>query len=505
MPTSLFIERHDSGLAFYINGDLQFDTADEALYHEYLAVPAIALAVGRFPQGGLRVLICGGGDGLAARDVLRFPQVSHIDLVDCNPEVLELANTVFKPHNAGSLASARVRAHVREAFEFVSAIPDCSYHAVICDFTYPTRPEETGIYSREWFQQVSRVLVAGGIVSTNGVSPENRTTGFWCLYQTLLSAGVVAKPLQLSIPSFQRHGYGKWGFFLGSPVPVERGEIEGLAFPDAFPENLRALTGENLLRAFVFDAKIASGRHEVPAHTLACPQLFYYLLNPAAEVPETAEAGETVDFLDIQEAGTGLFGSGDLLELESVARAWLETMAQSPDLASPAEMAKLLPVQHRYQSPKMAGEWLAHVRHLLGEIDISRLLSSLLERAQELPPKIAGDLRELADKIRTGDPLSKLPPSTAQVVMILSVTLLMANLQTPDAVFAKGFSSGGSRSFSGGTRSYSSSGGSGGGTYDDSINWMNKMLGFILTAGGCIILAGVLGEYLGALRDRNDE
>jgi spermidine synthase len=67
MPTSLFIEEHNNGLAFYINGDLQFDTADEAIYHEYLVIPSIALAVKRFTHTALQVLICGGGDGLAAR------------------------------------------------------------------------------------------------------------------------------------------------------------------------------------------------------------------------------------------------------------------------------------------------------------------------------------------------------------------------------------------------------------------------------------------------------
>jgi spermidine synthase len=128
-------------LAFYINGDLQFDTADEALYHEYLVIPAISLAVGRFPQTNLRVLICGGGDGLAAREVLRFGQVNSIDLVDYDPEVLELAQTVFKPFNQGSLESDRLTVHIQEAFEFILKIPDNSYHVIICDFTYPTHPK----------------------------------------------------------------------------------------------------------------------------------------------------------------------------------------------------------------------------------------------------------------------------------------------------------------------------------------------------------------------------
>jgi spermidine synthase len=84
MHNSLFIENHNHGIAFYINGDLQFDTVDEAIYHEYLVIPAISLAVKRFPDTNLRVLICGGGDGLAARDIQRFKEVKAIDLVDYN-------------------------------------------------------------------------------------------------------------------------------------------------------------------------------------------------------------------------------------------------------------------------------------------------------------------------------------------------------------------------------------------------------------------------------------
>lgn len=253
MRTSLFIEQHDNGIAFYLNGDLQFDTADEALYHEYLVIPALALASQRFPQTDLRILICGGGDGLAARDVLRFTQVSQIDLVDYNPEVLELGRTVFKPYNAGSLESDRVTVYAQEAFEFVSTLPDSCYHIVICDFTYPTCSEETSIYSWEWFQQINRVLHPTGVLCTNGVSPENRTTGFWCLYQTLLAAGLMAKPLHLAIPSFRRHGYGNWGFFLASPQTVSRSEIETISLPN----NLQALTPEQLFQAFVFKSASA--------------------------------------------------------------------------------------------------------------------------------------------------------------------------------------------------------------------------------------------------------
>ena len=214
MHNSLFIERHAKGLAFYINGDLQFDTADEAWYHEYLVVPAVALAVQRFPKDKLRVLICGGGDGLAAREVWRFSQVEYLDLVDYNPEVIELGKTVFKEFNQGSLSHSNLTIYEQEAGEFVASSVSQKYHVIICDFTYPTCIQDTKIYSKEWFEQLQQILHPGGIISTNGVSPENRTAAFWCLYQTLLAANLVAKPLHLFIPSFAEHGYGNWGFFL---------------------------------------------------------------------------------------------------------------------------------------------------------------------------------------------------------------------------------------------------------------------------------------------------
>lgn len=480
MPTSLFIEHRTNGLAFYINGDLQFDSSDETVYHEYLVVPAIALAVQRFPQTNLRVLICGGGDGLAARDVLRFAQVSALDLVDCSSEVVEMAKTVFLPYNRGSLESDRVTVRIQEAFEFVAAVADNSYHAVICDFTYPNTAEETAIYSREWFQQIDRILIPGGLVSTNGVSPEKRVLGFWCLYQTLLSAGLTAKPLAVKIPSFEECGLGIWGFFLGSPAALTREELESIALP----ESLQSLTREQLFDSCKFAANIAEYRRDIAIHTLACPQLFYYLLNPEIRrTPAAENTGEIVDFLDIAELGTGILAKGDRLQLESIVKAWLEQIYESPDAANHSDFSKFLPVQHRYHSPQMVEEWLTYLKQALAEVDISRLLKELLDRSAELPPKFARNFKQLAAQIQTGQPLSKLPPQTAQFIVTLSVVLLMANLLTPDAVFAKGFYGGSSSSSSGGSTYYSDVNG-------DSV--FNKTLGIMTSIGALYWLWNIL-------------
>lgn len=488
MTHSLFIEPHANGLAFYINGDLQFDSADEAIYHEHLVIPAIALAVQRFPDTPLRVLICGGGDGLAARDVLRFPQVAEVTLVDYSAAVLELGRTTFLPYNRGSLVTQpdaplgaeRVTVFTREAFEFISSLPDDCYHVVICDFTCPTHPSETSIYSREWYAQTQRVLLPEGILTVNAVSPENTPIAFWCLYQTLLAAGFATKPRRIAIPSFHRHEYGDWGFLLASPLPITRDELERLEFP----ADLQALQSESWLETFVFPAELARDRHSVCIHTLECPQLFYYLMNFNTFYTESSEASPTdpihsapanLDFLDIDEAGTGRIGTDDPLRLDTLAKFWiarLESLKQA-DLST-LEPQNWVPAQHYSQSPLMTREWLGHLRHLLSEIDGKQLLSSLLERAQELPPNLARDLKQLAEKLRTGQPIVHISQQTAELITILSVTLIMANLVMPDAVFAKGFRS---RS-SGGSSSYYNDG------YYNSDGFQFGWIGFIMMVVG---------------------
>ncbi|MFN5839239.1 MAG: spermine synthase, partial [Pseudanabaena sp.] len=217
MAASLFVEQHTDGVAFYINGELQFHSADEAIYHEYLTIPAIALAAKRFPDELLRVLICGGGDGLAGRDILRFPQVCHIDLVDYSQEVIDLGKQDFASFNQGSLVNPKVTIHIHEAFAFLNrlvqefcaeSLQNYKYHAIICDFTYPTSVTETQVYALEWFDLLKQVLVPSGIIAANSVSPDCNTLAFWCIYQTMQAAGLAVKPMQLQIPSFINHDYG---------------------------------------------------------------------------------------------------------------------------------------------------------------------------------------------------------------------------------------------------------------------------------------------------------
>ena len=95
-------QRDDGSLAFFIDGDLQFDSRDERIYHECLALPPLALALRQ--RSSLNVLIIGGGDGLTAREVLKSEEVAHVHLVDYDATVLELGKTRFAALNNDSFS-----------------------------------------------------------------------------------------------------------------------------------------------------------------------------------------------------------------------------------------------------------------------------------------------------------------------------------------------------------------------------------------------------------------
>jgi spermidine synthase len=169
---------------------------------------------------------------------------------------------------------------------------------------------------------------------------------------------------------------------------------------------------------------------------------------------------QKIDFLDLQERDKAIAtipnsrSTNDPMSLESLAQAWLKQLESNPE-------SLLIPAQHHSHTPEISQEWLTRVKQLLNQIDLSRLITKLLERSQELPQEIANDLRELQTKLiafqkqlmqkdsvqliyensanSTTRPAFNL--NTAKVIAILSLTLLVANLAAPDAVFAKGSTS----------------------------------------------------------------
>ncbi len=127
----IVVTERSGDIRLYLDGDLQFSSRDEHRYTESLVYPALA----RDPQ---RVLILGGGDGLAAREVLRQEGVREIVQVELDPAVLELANTKLRDLNGGALEDDRVDVVTADAFRWLRERGGDGFDAVIVDLPDPT-------------------------------------------------------------------------------------------------------------------------------------------------------------------------------------------------------------------------------------------------------------------------------------------------------------------------------------------------------------------------------
>ncbi|MEM6796565.1 MAG: polyamine aminopropyltransferase, partial [Acidobacteriota bacterium] len=248
----IVLTRWREDVRLYLNGHLQFSAVDEARYHESLVVPAMEASRAR------SVLILGGGDGLALREVLKYPQVESVTLVDIDPAVTELASRhpVLRQLNGESLASPKLTVHHRDAMGFLEQDREF-YGAVLIDLPDPSTPTLSKLYSRPFYALVARRLSESGVMVTQATSPFFARRAFWCIVKTIENAvepaelGLRTAPYRVHVPSF-----GEWGFVLAS-----RREIDGAALPVSV--DTRFLSREVLPGLFAFGGDIARVDTEV--------------------------------------------------------------------------------------------------------------------------------------------------------------------------------------------------------------------------------------------------
>jgi spermidine synthase len=220
----IVLTRDGPDTRLFIDGALQFSSVDEYRYHEALVHPAMAAARGD------RVLVLGGGDGLAVREVLRWAPAS-VTLVDLDPRM----TTLFRDRpelaalNAGALADPRVEIVNADAFRWVRESATV-YDAVVIDFPDPTNFALGKLYTRQFYRAVARRLSPGAPVTVQATSPLFSPSAYACILETLRDAGFVTRPYHAYVPAF-----GEWGFVLASVgvLPAFRPLPDGLRFLDA--------------------------------------------------------------------------------------------------------------------------------------------------------------------------------------------------------------------------------------------------------------------------------
>jgi spermidine synthase len=222
----IVITRGRAGFQLFLNGNLQFSSTDEYRYHEALVHPAMLLS-----NNPKRVLVLGGGDGLALREILKYPSVERVTLVDLDPEMTKLSSAfpLLAKLNQNSFSDPRVNVINEDAFIWVEKTTEPPYDAAIVDFPDPNTFALGKLYTTRFYRLLKTRLTENAAVSVQSTSPMFARNSYWCIIRTIEAAGFFVKPYYTAVPSF-----GLWGYALArsSAFEVPRNPPPGLKFLD---------------------------------------------------------------------------------------------------------------------------------------------------------------------------------------------------------------------------------------------------------------------------------
>ena len=235
-----------AGLRLFLNGNLQFAQRDEYRYHEALVHPAMAA------QGApRRVAVLGGGDGMAVREILKYPSVQSVTLVELDPAMTRMFRDTpqLAQLNGGALSNPKVHIVNTDAFQWLQQDTD-TYDVVVVDFPDPTNFAIGKLYTNSFYALLEQRLAASGYAVIQTTSPLVARQSFWTVVQTIESVGLSATPYHAHVPSF-----GEWGYVLASRRPWR--------LPTALPAGLRFVDGPSLPLLFDFPPDMARVPAEV--------------------------------------------------------------------------------------------------------------------------------------------------------------------------------------------------------------------------------------------------
>ncbi len=438
---------HDGSLVLSINGDLQFHSADERIYHEGLVLPALAVASKRI-QRDLRVLIIGGGDGLCAREVFKSGNIAQVDLVDYDSEILAMARLELKTLNNASLFDERIRIFNQDAWDFTAKAIENEevYDLIISDLTVPENIDGARFHSVEWYSRLTSLLSYAGVLAVNSVSPDATPLAYWSVFNGLAKVGLHTRAYHVNIPSFCERGYGQdWGFFIAAKCPIDESELitaelvqptyaltDMQSVRDLFmlpaelfmlqPQALPALDGSDVLLQYFNKGRTIEFR--------GVKRSSFAFDTSNLKIPN-ADTGKTVLPLEVSEA------LAKLLALREPAGEQ-PTTAADPD-AVLEDILEMIPSLQTSQNPELVADFLKEPGAFLQGVDLQALIASVSKRASSLPPNFAQELNSLTAKLSdwTGDHMS-LMQLGRNVVTLLTLVIVVGNLLYPDMVYAKG-------------------------------------------------------------------
>lgn len=238
----IVITRNKKELRLFLNGNLQFSSADEYRYHEALVHPAAAAV--KDPK---QVLVLGGGDGLAVRELLKYPSVEHITLVDLDAAMTRLfkSNDMLLKINHNSLADGKVNVINADAFGWLRNNRQ-PFDLIIIDFPDPSNFSVGKLYTNTFYRLVYGALAPHGIAVIQSTSPYVAPKSYWCINKTLSSVGFHTVPYHNYVPSF-----GEWGYTLAMKDSIYQK-------PAQFPAGLKYLDTKTFDQMLNFPADMTT-------------------------------------------------------------------------------------------------------------------------------------------------------------------------------------------------------------------------------------------------------
>ncbi|MGC2238766.1 MAG: polyamine aminopropyltransferase [Pyrinomonadaceae bacterium] len=259
----IVVTKGKTGYSLFLNGNLQFNSFDEYRYHEALVHPAFA-AFGANPK---RVLVLGGGDGLAVREILKYKSVENITLVDLDPAMTQISKAVpaLAELNRHSLEDARVSVINNDAFVWLDGAQIEPFDIAIVDFPDPNNFALGKLYTTRFYNLLKQKLKPESAVVVQTTSPLMARNSYWCIIKTLEAAGFSVKPYQTTVPSF-----GIWGYALAKLQPFDA--------PTKPPENieLKFLNDKSFASMFEFSSDTSLPNEEIEINRLDNQALVRY-------------------------------------------------------------------------------------------------------------------------------------------------------------------------------------------------------------------------------------
>lgn len=248
-----------SGHKLFLNGNLQFAERDEYRYHEALVHPVMS-AHGA-PK---KVAVLGGGDGMAVREILKYPSVESVTLVELDPAMTRLFSQqpMLTRLNGGALLSPKVQVVNADSFRWLEG-SEQRFDVVIVDFPDPTNFSIGKLYTNSFYALLDQHLAASGYAVIQTTSPLVARRSYWTVVSTLESVGLRTAPYHANVPSF-----GEWGFVVASRRPFSPATQER-----QLPAGLKFLTAATLPLLFDFPQDMA--RVAAPVNRLSNQELVH--------------------------------------------------------------------------------------------------------------------------------------------------------------------------------------------------------------------------------------